>query len=715
MDNLFTICFLLLLITVQYYCKSISLTSFLNAVTLRAENLTISLSDVELHNGILSFDGVKVEGKGVRYNGAKRTETLLDQEIRIVEYPELVNSIDRTVDPCDDFYSFVCNGWIQSHPIPQNQYQTTQTEILKDKLTKQMREIFSAPAQKSSRVDALMKTFYQKCVHNAYSESTDGYRLLFAKLRELRQVNSITDWLLVMRTERLFHELTVSADEHNSTRNTLQIVPVASMLSAQIYFDPAYSQEFLASRDVLFRMLAIIAAEDHMMEFVSRNILEHARRVESLIRVDQTVAKINEETEFNTDSIAVTIGELQETLRSVDWIRYISAFIPRRLQYRLAKRQVRLSQILTIRRLEEFLLNIDPQTLSDYLDWKVIFHFSEFLGEKFQMLMEEFTAQVYGVQGRDRTDECVALTLTMFHDLAGKQYLEQHFNFDSVFNVKELIEDVRSAFLEITIFNETIRNSKYAELNFNAENNYYDIVMTMELWLQKRAFLKLEKLNTRDTFDTSVVDVNAFYDGSQNHIAIMAGMLQSPFFNVSLPRIMNYGAIGVVAGHEITHGFDDSGASYDEVGNKNNWWDDQTYKNFEWKKQCFDDQYGSIFVGDLNVRIDGRRTEGENIADNGGMRAAIKAAARLASRSNDPFTVAGLEDFTQMQYFFMNYAFIWCGSTRRATLLNKLATDVHPPDMYRVNVVLSNQPEFAKAFECHPGSPMNPPNTCKLW
>ncbi|ETN87256.1 peptidase family M13 [Necator americanus] len=332
---------------------------------------------------------------------------------------------------------------------------------------------------------------------------------------------------------------------------------------------------------------------------------------------------------------------------AVDWIRYISAFIPRRLQYRLAKRQVRLSQILTIRRLEEFLLNIDPQTLSDYLDWK------------------EFTAQVYGVQGRDRTDECVALTLTMFHDLAGKQYLEQHFNFDSVFNVKELIEDVRSAFLEMLSENEWMdektKNRARIKLNFNAENNYYDIVMTMELWLQKRAFLKLEKLNIRDTFDTSVVDVNAFYDGSQNHIAIMAGMLQSPFFNVSLPRIMNYGAIGVVAGHEITHGFDDSGASYDEVGNKNNWWDDQTYKNFEWKKQCFDDQYGSIFVGDLNVR----------------------AAARLASRSNDPFTVAGLEDFTQMQYFFMNYAFIWCGSTRRATLLNKLATDVHPPDMYR--------------------------------
>ncbi|EYB95320.1 hypothetical protein Y032_0161g3365 [Ancylostoma ceylanicum] len=755
---------LLLTIAVCCNCKSVSLASFLNAVSLRAENLTISLSDVELRGGILSFNGVTLEGNGVHYSGAKHTEPQRDQGKRTVHFPDLANSIDRSIDPCQDFYSFVCNGWIRSHPIPQNHYQYTQTELLKERLNKQIKAILSAPALLPTREDILMRTFYKKCVQNAYSESTEGFRLLFAKTRELHQVSSITDWLLIMKTEQLFHELTVSADEYNSTRNTLQIVPAQPMLSAQIYFDPAYTQEFLATRDVLFRMLAIIAGEDHRMEFISRNLLEHVRRVESLIRVDQTIAKINEETEFNTDSVAVTVGELRHTLRSIDWIRYISAFIPRHLQYSLAKRQVRISQILTVKRMEELLLNMDDQTLEDYLDWKVIFHFSDFLGEKFQLLMEEFSSQVYGVKGRDRTDECVTVTMGMFHDVVGKHYLQRHFNFDSVFGAKELVEDVRNAFLDMlnenewmdektkkrarqkrkkrakccavnknqadsfhanairdviaydnSIFNETMRKEKYAKLSFNSQNSYYEIVTTMELWMQDKAFLKLETLNTRDSFDTPVTEVNAFYDGSQNQIAIMAGMLQSPFFNASLPRLLNYGAIGVVAGHEITHGFDDNGASYDEAGNKNNWWDEHTYKNFEWKKQCFDEQYGSIVVKDLHVRINGRRTEGENIADNGGMRAAIRAADRLSARVSEHFTIVGLEDFTQMQYFFMNYAFVWCGSTRRATLLNKLATDAHPPDMYRVNVVLSNQPEFAKAFECHPGSPMHPENTCTLW
>ncbi|KAL6723199.1 hypothetical protein Aduo_018229 [Ancylostoma duodenale] len=750
---------LLLSIVVCCICKSVSLASFLNAVSLRAENLTISLSDVELRSGILSFNGVRLEGNGVYYNGAKRPETQRDQGNRVVHYPELANSIDRTIDPCQDFYSFVCNGWIRSHPIPQNHYQFTQTELLKERLNKQIKGILTAPALLPTREDILMRTFYNKCVQNAYSESTDGFRLLFAKTRELHQVSSITDWLLIMKTEQLFHELTVSADEYNSTRNTLQIVPAQPMLSAQIYFDPAYTQEFLATRDVLFRMLAIIASEDHRMEFISRNLLEHVRRVESLIRVDQTIAKINEETEFNTDSVAVTVGELQHTLRSIDWIRYISAFIPRHLQYSLARRQVRISQILTVRRMEELLLNMDDQTIEDYLDWKVIFHYSDFLGEKFQLLMEEFSSQVYGVKGRDRTEECVTLTMGMFHDVVGKHYLQRHFNFDSVFGAKELVDDVKNAFLDMlnenewmdektkkrarqkvdtiqpinranlfhanairdviaydnSIFNETTRTEKYAKLNFHSKNSYYEIVTKMELWMQESAFLKLEQLNTRDSFDTPVTEVNAFYDGSQNQIAIMAGMLQSPFFNASLPRVLNYGAIGVVAGHEITHGFDDNGASYDEAGNKNNWWDEHTYRNFELKKQCFDEQYGSIVVKDLHVRINGRRTEGENIADNGGMRAAIRAAYRLSARASEQFTIAGLEDFTQMQYFFMNYAFVWCGSTRRATLLNKLATDAHPPDMYRVNVVLSNQPQFAKAFDCQRGSPMYPENTCTLW
>ncbi|VDM77440.1 unnamed protein product [Strongylus vulgaris] len=325
------------------------------------------------------------------------------------------------------------------------------------------------------------------------------------------------------------------------------------MLPAQIYFDPAYSHEFIATRDVLFKILAVIASEDRGAEFISRNYLEHLRRVDSLIRVDQTLAKIRKETEFDTDSISVTVLELQELLRSIDWIRYISSFIPPERQYPPRIRKVRISQVSTVERMEELLSNMDDQTLSDYLDWKVIFHFSDFLGDKINLLMEEFAAQIYGLKGKDRTDECVSPTVNMFYDIAGKHFLKRHFDFESIYIVKELIEEVRKAFLDMLNENdwmdentkkrakqkeliEDVRNAflemlnendwmdentkKRAKqkLNFTSKNSYYQIVTTLELWMQDRAFHKLEEINTRDSFDASVTEVNAFYDGNQNQI-----------------------------------------------------------------------------------------------------------------------------------------------------------------------------------------------------
>ncbi|KAK5983000.1 Neprilysin-1 [Trichostrongylus colubriformis] len=741
-----TILLLLYSITAQCHCKKISLSNFLKNITVRADNLTLYMHDVDIHNGLVSFDSVRVEADGVQYNPDKRSEHPYNSGAeRVVHYPELASSIDRSIDPCRDFYSYVCKGWIKSHPIPENQFELTQTQVLKEKILREMKELMVTIPAHTTREDILMRIFYQKCVHNTLQPDNDGISMLLSKMRILRRTTSLTDWLLAMRTETIFYDLTVSVDEYNSSANILQIVPGTSMMSARIYFDPAYSHEFVATRDVLFKMLALLSSKDIFMEFFPPNLYDHVRRIESLIMVDQTVAKILEETEFNTDSITVTVAELRGMLKTVDWIRYAHALLPPQLRYSLARRPVRITKTATIQRLEEILLSIDDQTLSDYLDWKAIFHYGDFLGEDFQRLMEEFTAQVYGVKGIDRINDCVSLAMNTFYDIAGRLYLERYFNFDSVFIVKELVEDVRAAFLEMlnknewmdmetkerarrkanairdfigydnNIFNDTLRQVRYAHLTYTATNSYYDITMAIQEWMRESVFLKLDKTNTRGTFDTSVMEVNAFYDSNRNQVAVSAGILQSPFFNASLPRLLNYGAIGVVAGHEVTHAFDDSGASYDEFGNKNDWWDEATYKNFERRKECFDHQYGSIFVNDLNVQIDGRRTEGENIADNGGMRAAIRAASRLSERTSEHFTIAGLEGYTQMQYFFMNYAFIWCGNTRRATLLNKLANDVHAPDMYRVNVVLSNQPEFAEAFECQRGSPMFPERTCTLW
>ncbi|VDM54649.1 unnamed protein product [Angiostrongylus costaricensis] len=621
------------------------------------------MSNANIKNGVLSFDDFKLEAEGLQYKRIRRPDYRNDERRRhVIHYPELVNSVDRSVDPCTDFYSFVCNGWIKENPIPEQRFLYTQTEMLDEKITKQMREILMTSAPHPSREHGLMTIFYKKCLYNSLDRKTDGIIKMFQKMRELKKTTSITEWLLIMRSESLFYELTVSADDYNSTINILQIAPSSSMLSAQTYFNPAYSREYAATRTVLFNILALISAEDTHKEFFSANIMDQTRRVESLLRVDQTLAKI-------------------------DWFHYVTALLPLRLRHTVTTQPFRIVQFRAVQRLEEFMLSIDEQTMLDYLDWK------------------EFQSQLYGVKGRNLTNDCVKLTTETFRDIAGKHYLEQHFDFGSVFAMKELIEDIRSAFMELLVENnwmdestkkrarEKVRQSAIEsddicifKLHFTSQNSFYDIVMAINRWGQERTFMRLEQLNSRDVFDTSVVEVNAFYDVNQNQI----------------------------------------GASYDKLGNRRNWWNKITYKNFEIKKKCFEKQYGNISVKDVNVKkrilqaikrfqIDGKRTEGENIADNGGIRAAIRAALRLFERTPEQFTIVGLEDFTPMQYFFMSYAFMWCGSIRTAMLLDILATDVHPPDMYRVNVVLSNQPEFARTFDCKRNSNMNPENTCTLW
>ena len=180
---------------------------------------------------------------------------------------------------------------------------------------------------------------------------------------------------------------------------------------------------------------------------------------------------------------------------------------------------------------------------------------------------------------------------------------------------------------------------------------------------------------------------------------------------MSRPNYLNFGAIGAVIGHEITHGFDDEGAQFDASGNLKNWWTSSTEEKFTNKSQCFVDQYGSINDTRVNLLLNGRNTLGENIADNGGIREALLAYRLKGGR--DPL-LPGMQ-FTRDQLFFISYANTWCSLTRNEKLRQSILYDPHSPPKYRVNVPLANYDEFAKVWKCSPGSRMRKQETCVLW
>jgi predicted metalloendopeptidase len=224
---------------------------------------------------------------------------------------------------------------------------------------------------------------------------------------------------------------------------------------------------------------------------------------------------------------------------------------------------------------------------------------------------------------------------------------------------------------------------------------------------------KIGKPVDRGEWGMSPPTVNAYYNPSMNDINFPAGILQPPFYNPKSTDAENYGHIGGVVGHELTHGFDDQGRLFDGSGNLSDWWTPQDAKKFEEKANCTVKEYNS-FVAVDNVHVNGKLTLGENTADNGGLRLAFLAFLADAKRKNIDLNDK-LDGFTPIQQFFLGHAQNWCGSTRPEQMRLQVQTDPHSPREFRVDGVVQNMPEFGEAFGCKAGQPMRPQNICRVW
>ncbi len=217
-------------------------------------------------------------------------------------------------------------------------------------------------------------------------------------------------------------------------------------------------------------------------------------------------------------------------------------------------------------------------------------------------------------------------------------------------------------------------------------------------------------LPTRASGPLTPPTVNAFYSPQSNSINFPAGILQPPFFDPRRDMATNYGSVGAVIGHEMTHGFDDEGRKYDAEGNLRDWWTARDAAEFEKRVSCVADEYSSFTSVD-DVKLNGRLTLGENTADNGGLRVAYMALQGALKR-----TPSGkIEGFTPEQRFFLGFAQVWCGSMSPQESRQRAMTDPHSPGRFRVNGTLVNMPEFQKAFACKPDSAMVSKNACHVW
>jgi endothelin-converting enzyme len=249
---------------------------------------------------------------------------------------------------------------------------------------------------------------------------------------------------------------------------------------------------------------------------------------------------------------------------------------------------------------------------------------------------------------------------------------------------------------------------------FKVGNTFWDNSIEGFKYAANKTWYDLLAPTDRNKWEMSPPTVNAYYNPSMNEIVFPAGIMQPPYFSGELPEYVSYGSFGAIAGHELTHGFDDNGAKYDETGKLRDWWDNTTTANFDKKTQCFGDQYSKYTITGLEgekININGKLTMGENIADAGGLNAAFRAwKAREAATGKQSPSIPGLEEFTNEQLFFISYSNSWCGRTRAGAQMSQVFSDPHSPAEFRILGTTANSDDFRKAFNC----PVKKA-TCDLW
>ncbi|MGH0170946.1 UNVERIFIED_CONTAM: hypothetical protein FKN15_060031 [Acipenser sinensis] len=387
-----------------------------------------------------------------------------------------------------------------------------------------------------------------------------------------------------------------------------------------------------------------------------------------------------------------------------DWLGYIKAVTDTKLYPEL--KSLNASEHVIVRA---------PQTIANYLVWSLVYTRMSSLSRRFLYRFQDFSRVTTGTTSlTPRWDKCVNYVENTLAYASGRMFVDQHFQEDKKHMMEELIEGIRWAFIDMLdkendwmdeetkskakdkahavlgkvgypdfIMNDTYVNEDIKQLSFSEKDYFGNVLQTLRFKAQSD-FGWLRTKVPRTQWFTNPTTVNAFYSSSTNQIRFPAGELQKPFFwGMQYPRSLSYGAIGVIVGHELTHGFDNNGRKYDKDGNLHQWWTNTSIANFNQKTQCMIDQYNTYHWKEAGLNVKGKRTLGENIADNGGIREAFR---------------------------------VRCNAYRPEAARDQIQSGAHSPPQFRVIGAMSNFEGFRKAFNCPDRSTMNRGSeSCRVW
>ncbi|XP_053687321.1 neprilysin-1-like [Sabethes cyaneus] len=692
-----------------------------------------------------------IEGQDSQYHprtSLKREVCLSEECVRTAS--SLLAAMDQSVDPCEDFFQFACGTWNKKHVIPEDRSSISTFEVLADQQQMILKGVLEESIEVSdSQATIKAKMFYKSCM--------DLQQIRKVGIKPLRNVlKSMGGWPVIEQTwtapntsveyllgllrgvysEPVLVELYVGADDKNSSKNILQIDQLVLALPSRDYYLKASSEGDIKAYHRYMTQIAVLLGGDAVK--ASRELLDVVN-----FEVRLANASLPEADRHDTSAIytKITLQQLQRQVPQIDWREYLQTTLG---DVKLEENEEIVSYAMPyLVEMGKILNETNTRIIHNYAIWRFVMSIMTHMIDDYQKERIEFKKILLGIQSeRHRWSQCVEWTNKKLGMAVGALFIRENFNHESKETALEMIRTIREAFNELLADNhwmddETRAVAKekadamnerigYPEILTNAvelDREYVNLTITKDFiknilsilrWEAERNVQLLRKPVDKDKWTTEPAVVNAFYNPNKNDIVFPAGILQPLFYSQHFPKSLNYGGIGVVIGHEITHGFDDKGRQFDKDGNMMQWWNNVTIKAFRERTQCIIDQYSRYKINEVNLYMNGRMTQGENIADNGGLKQSFRAYRKWVNLHGAELELPGM-NMTHDQLFFLNYAQIWCGSMRPEDALTKIRSSVHSPGIVRVLGPLSNSHDFAEAYNCSPGSPMNPVNKCSVW
>lgn len=636
-----------------------------------------------------------------------------------------LKNLDTSVKPGDDFYHYAAGGWLKSHPLDAEHVQNGAFTDLYEQSQKRIQDIildFASKPQKQGTLGQKIGSLYNLLM-DSVRLNREGWRPIKPTLDKIAAIKNRKEYQLVCAQldrngeSTMMFGIGAGADQKDSEWNLVAVGQGGLGLGERDYYlsDDAQNKRVLeAYKQYLKKLFTLTGADEATAE----------KKTQAVIAIETEIAKASydkvKQRDIDANYHKMTYTKLISDFPGIDWGNvFLASGFP-------AFDYVDVGQPEPIHAVEKILAETPLDDLKTYAEAKVISGATSKLSDDFRKASFELRkAMVGSKQDQPRWKRAVAVVSDRLGEAIGKMYVERYFPESSKKRMLELVHNLQTALAqridEATWMGDATKAQakdklsnfivkigypdkwkNYDGLQVNDSLSLYENLCNISRWatdeyIAKRVNKKVDKSLWQMTPQT----INAYYDPSTNEICFPAAILQPPFFDPAADDAVNYGAIGGVIGHEMSHGFDDQGSQFDKYGNQRNWWTAQDKKNFDARTKVLADWFSSFEVLP-GMKVNGKQTLGENIGDNGGLNVAFRALQN--SMKEHPLAVK--DGFTPEQRFFLAWGRVWASNMTDEVVKYLLTVDVHSPNYARVNAALPMIDAWYKAFNVKKGDKM---------